>query len=156
MEATLQALSSHRRRHASQRGVTLMELMIVVVVVGILAAVAVPSYRSYLIRAQRTEAKSSLLQLQTAQEKFYLQNNVYTSNLTAASPAGLGLPAVTETGKYNLSVAGLGAGAQTYTATAAPRAGGGQTDDTKCANFTLTDRSVRGNSGSATVQECWK
>jgi type IV pilus assembly protein PilE len=156
MEAILSVLLRHRPARASARGVTLIELMVVIVVLAVLATIAVPSYRRYLLRSQRSEAKIALLQLQTAQEKHYLQNNVYTSNLTAASPAGLGLPAISETGKYNISVAGLGAGAQTYTATAAPRAGGGQTDDTKCASFTITDRGVRGVSGTGTVQECWK
>jgi len=57
------------------RGVTLAELMIVVVVVGILASVAYPSYRQYAARAKRTEAKAALLQIATMQERFYLQNN---------------------------------------------------------------------------------
>ncbi len=155
MEAT-GAFSDQRPRPASQRGVTLIELMVVVIVVAILATVAVPSYRQYLIRSQRTEARIALLQLQTAQEKFYLQNNLYTTDLTTASPTGLGLSNTTETGKYTVAISTLGAGAQSYTATATPRAGGGQTDDTKCANYTLTDRGVRGNSGTAPVQDCWK
>ena len=89
----------HARR---QRGMTLMELMAVIAVLGILATVAVPTYRRYLIRTQRSEAKIALLQLQTAQEKFYMQNNSFTSNVTAASPTGLGLLSTTQTGKYNI------------------------------------------------------
>ena len=74
-------------------GVTLIELMIVVAIVAVLAAVAIPSYRSYLLRSHRAEAKAALLNLAAAQEKFYLQNNTYAANaaLTTAPPAGLGL-----------------------------------------------------------------
>jgi type IV pilus assembly protein PilE len=144
----------------NMRGVTLMELMIVIVILGILSAIAVPTYRSYLLRSQRSEAKIALLQLQTAQEKFYLQNNVYTANITGASPAGLGLLAVTETAKYDMSVTlaadGNGTAAQRFNATATPRPGGGQTDDLLCANFTIDERGTRGVSGTQTVEQCWK
>ena len=64
-------------RNAS--GVTLIELMTVVVVIGILAAIAVPSYRSYLLRANRTDAKRALLQVQAAEEKYYLSGQRYTT-----------------------------------------------------------------------------
>ena len=57
---------------------------------------AMPTYRQYLIRSQRSEAKIALLQLQTAQEKFYMQNNAFAddANVTTAAPAGLGLMGV--------------------------------------------------------------
>ena len=58
-------------------GVTLLELMAVVMVIGVLAVIAVPSYRQYVLRAQRTEAKSALLQLATNQERFYLASRTY-------------------------------------------------------------------------------
>jgi type IV pilus assembly protein PilE len=135
---------------AKNRGVTLMELMIVVVVASILASISVPSYRRYLLRSQRAEAKIALLQLQTAEEKHYLQFNAYT-----ATP-GLGLLNVTETNKYDISVVLGDATAQSYTATATPRAGGGQADDAECANFTITDHGTRGVSGSDGTQTCWK
>jgi type IV pilus assembly protein PilE len=142
------------------RGMTLMELLVVIVILGILAAISVPTYRQYLIRSQRAEAKVALLQLQTAQEKFYLQNNQYTDNITGASPDGLGLFSTTETQKYDLTVE-LGPDAngtenQTFVATATPSDGGGQTDDTKCAAFTIDERGTRGNSGDAGTEYCWK
>jgi type IV pilus assembly protein PilE len=144
---------------AKMRGVTLMELMIVIVIVSILASVAIPSYRRHLIRSQRSEAKIALLQLQTAEEKYYLQFNAFTANITGAvtsATPGLGLLNVTETNQYDISVVLGDATAQSYTATAAPRAGGGQTDDSECANFTMTDRDTRGVSGSLGTQTCWK
>ena len=137
------------------RGVTLMELLVVIAILGILATIAVPTYRRYLIRTQRTEAKVALLQLQTAQEKFYMQNNSFTDNIEDASPDGLGLSATTETGKYTVSV-DLDDDGQTYTATAAPRAGGGQTDDDDCESFTINQRGTRGVTGPKGVQTCWR
>ena len=77
-EKLLTAARTGRR----QRGVTLLELMVVISILAILASIALPTYRRYLIRSQRTEAKIALLQLQTAQEKFYMQNNSFTDNLT--------------------------------------------------------------------------
>jgi type IV pilus assembly protein PilE len=53
-----------------ERGVTLLELMAVVVIIGILASIAIPSYRSYLLRAQRTGGTAALLRIAAAQEKF--------------------------------------------------------------------------------------
>ena len=80
-------------------GVTLIELMIVVVILGILASVALPSYRDYVIRADRAEGTTALLQIAAAQEKWYLQNNTYTGSL-----ANLGFGTMTDKGKYNLAI----------------------------------------------------
>src|SRR5687767_6796375 len=93
----LQRQDTQRVRRA-MRGITLIELMIVVVIVAILAGIAIPNYRAYTLRAQRTDATSALLRVGSAQEKFYLQNNTYTSNLTLLGIAG------TERGYYTLSI----------------------------------------------------
>ena len=139
IERLLIAARTSRR----QRGVTLLELMAVVSILAILASIALPTYRRYLIRSQRTEAKIALLQLQTAQEKFYMQNNSFTDNITDASPDGLGLPGTTETGKYAIAV-DLADDGQTYDATATPVEGGGQADDADCANFSINQRGTEG------------
>jgi len=149
-------MSTYRTIRRRMRGVTLVELMTVVVVLAILASIAVPTYRKYLIRAQRSEGKIALLQLQTAEEKHYLQNNTYTDKVTEASTAetpGLGLPGTSETGKYKVTV-DIGDGGQTYVATATPQTG--QEDDKDCANLTISERGVRGISGTKTPEFCWK
>ncbi|HEX6992703.1 MAG TPA: type IV pilin protein [Gammaproteobacteria bacterium] len=127
-------------------GITLIELMIVVIVVGVLATIAVPSYRQYSIRAQRTEAKSALLQLAANQERFYTRNgNTFVSNL-----ASIDMPAVTEGNRYRLAV--TVANAQTFTATAT--AINGMTDDDDCQVFSINAEGQR----SATPDphgDCW-
>lgn len=130
-----------RRRDA---GVTLIELMIVVVVVAILGVVAAPSYRDYMRRTHRTEAKTALLRIQTNQERWYLQNNTFTDDLS-----DLGFPdGRSENGVYVLAVTTAAGLAQDYTATATPAADGGSngvqmTDDAECAQFSIDSRGVR-------------
>lgn len=128
-------------------GVTLIELMIVIVVLSVLASIAVPSYRSYLIRAQRSEGTGALLQIQQAQEKYFIQNSTY------GTLAQLNLPATTVNNRYDIDFPVLTA--TTYTARARPRAGGGQTDDTKCTSFTITEQGQR-DSSPQPITTCWK
>lgn len=142
------------------RGMTLIELMIVVAIVAILASIAIPSYRNYVLRAQRTDATSALLRIAAAQEKHYLQNNAYTNNLTAApgdTPPGLGTGTATEHGWYTLSV--TAADATGFTAQAVAPAASPQFKDTDCRTFTITSTGVRNafNSGSTPNKDaCWR
>ena len=95
------------------RGVTLLELMIVVVVVGILAAIAYPNYRDFSDRAKRNEAKALLLEIAVNQERFYLQNNTYTT--VAANVGGT----ATDENYYVLSIDAADVNSFTLRATAA-------------------------------------
>ncbi len=133
-------------------GVTLIELMVVMVIVGILAAIAIPSYRNYLLRAQRTDATTALLRIASAEEKFYLQNNIYASEAQRglAPPLGLGIPN-TEHGYYALAIAANPALAQGFTVTATAVAGGAQAGDAHCVSFTLNEQGQKG----ATNTDCW-
>lgn len=133
---------------STSRGVTLIELMIVIVVVAILASIAIPSYRQYVLRSHRTEAKTALMNLAAAQEKFYLQNNTYTDELTDAPPDGLGIPSTTENGNYTIAIT-AGSDATAFSATAT--ATGGQAQDTRCASFTINQAGVK----TATNADCW-
>ena len=134
-------------------GVTLIELMVVIIVVGVLAAIGVPTYRQYMMRTHRTEAKSALLRLAAQQERFYLQNNTYTNNLAALGFAG----GLSEQGVYTLTIPA--ANNTAFTATAAPTAGGGangvdQSADTECASFTINSQGVRTAAPDPT-NRCW-
>lgn len=68
-----------------QKGFSLIELMIALAVIGILAAVAVPSYTSYSVRAKRTECRSAVLQTMQQQERYYTQKNTYLSYASNAT-----------------------------------------------------------------------
>ena len=129
------------------RGMTLIELVVVVSIIALLATIAVPSYRQFLLKSHRAEAKAALLNLAAAQEKFYLQNNTYTTVLTTAPPTGLGLPATTENGYFTVAIDAANAAGFTATATAA----GGQAQDSSCATFTINQAGAR----TATSSSCW-
>lgn len=137
------------------KGVTLIELMIVIVVVAILASVAVPSYRQYVLRSHRVEAKTALLNLAAAQEKHYLVNNTYAAQaaLATAPPAGLGLSVTTENGWYTVAITAADAAGFTATATAT----GTQTADNDCRVFGINALGVRTatNSGGIASTVCW-
>jgi type IV pilus assembly protein PilE len=139
-----------QRMKSMNRGVTLLELMVVILILGLLASIAVPSYRQYVMRAHRAEAKSALLNLAAAQEKFYLQNNTYADDaaLTDAPPDGLGLSDTTENGYYSIEITAADADGFSATATAED----GQADDARCATFTIDQAGAR----TATSGDCWE
>jgi type IV pilus assembly protein PilE len=150
----------------AERGVTLIELMIVIVLLAIAVGIAVPSYRSYVIRTHRTEGTAALLNVRRAQEAFFLQNDRYVDDagLVAAKPGGLGFPRTTERGFYQLDVVTPDPAnpAAPLSFMARATAIGGQLDDDQCRTLTINDRGDRGatNPGGATSQQiidtCWK
>jgi type IV pilus assembly protein PilE len=136
-------------------GMTLLELMAVVMVIGVLGMIALPSYRQYVMRAQRTEAKSALLQLATNQERYYLANRTYgtVAELVAASLLQAG--GLTERGTYTITI-NSGNYVTGYTATATPTSGAAinMTNDAACTTFTITAAGVRGATGTDAAN-CW-
>lgn len=86
----------------NERGFNLLELMIVVVVAAIIAAVAIPSYRDQAAKSRRADAKAALIDTISRQEQFFLDNKTYTTTITAG---GLNMAVITESGTYALSVA---------------------------------------------------
>jgi type IV pilus assembly protein PilE len=103
----------------SNKGITLIELIIVIVVVGILAAIAIPTYTSYMQRGRRTDAKTALEQLRAAQEMRRAEQGGYSTNLTELQTTwGVQSNPV---GDYNLQWAnGFALTANSFTAQAVP------------------------------------
>jgi type IV pilus assembly protein PilE len=148
----------------AERGVTLIELMIVIVLLAIAVGIAVPSYRSYVIRTHRTDATVALLKVRRAQEAYFLQNDQYVDDagLVAAKPGGLGFPRNSEHGHYQITVTTPDPANPAPSFLATATAIGGQLDDDQCRTLTINDRGDRGatNPGGATSQQiidtCWK
>ncbi|MDI7258321.1 MAG: type IV pilin protein [Thermodesulfobacteriota bacterium] len=103
----------------SNKGLTLIELLIVVIIVGILAAIAIPSYTGYMQRARRADAKVALEQFRAAQEMRRAERGSYSTSLVELRNTW-GVPAVA--GDYNIDFDDLAAvlTANTYTAEATP------------------------------------
>lgn len=147
-------------RKARQRGVTLIELVVVIMIVGILAAVAIPSYRNYVVRSQRADAKDALLALATQQEKHYLQCNTYATTIDVATNCAAGeLQAadVSKNGWYQLDIPNGNATVFTVRATAVN--GENQWQDTACRTFTVDQAGVRTaaeDGGADNTAECWQ
>jgi type IV pilus assembly protein PilE len=127
------------------KGMTLIELMIAVAVVGILAAIGYPSYQNQVRRSNRADAITALTAMANAQERFYLANNTYTT-----STASLGYAAGTgnsQRGFYTLTVPT--GNTTTFTVTATAVAGRAQASDTGCTVLSLTSTGVK------TPPTCW-
>ncbi len=130
----------------NQHGFTLMELIITMVIIGILTAIAIPSYTAYIQRSNRSEARSALLEAATWMERWRTQTGVYGDTLAAPTVTPAAFPAVfaqvpaTGTAKYTIAppvIAALGIG---YTITATPT--GVMTGD-PCGAFSINETGQR-------------
>lgn len=142
-----------RRRRSPEGGFTLIELMIACGIVAILVSIAISSYRNQSLRANRADGRALLLQIQLAEQKYFLQNNTYTANIAAAPPNGLGLTAVSPRGYYALAVVGGATGLGTSFIASATAQGGQRKDDANCLVFTVDDSGNRTPDDSVTG--CW-
>lgn len=120
-----------------QKGFTLIEVMITVVIVAILASIAIPSYREYVIRGNRTAAQATMMEIATRQQQFFVANRTYAT----AAQLGFALPPEVDQ-NYNLGIvvaAGPPPGFQiTLTAEGAQASDG---------NLTLNSEGVKGPAG---------
>jgi len=143
-------MHNHMPRNA--RGFTLIELMITVAIVGILSAIAYPSYTEYVRRGHRADARAGLLQAQQWLERAATATGTYP---TAALPTALSWSG-DSTKRYTIALAAGNTNAA-YTLTATPK--GAQTGD-KCGTYTLSNTGVRGANGKTAGQsgydpDCW-
>ena len=89
----------------SDSGFTLIELMIVIVIIGIIASVAYPSYQESTNKARRADGQAALLDIMNAQERYFTENNTYSTTLSDVGRSG-----TSEKGHYIVTAAACGSG----------------------------------------------
>ena len=144
-------------------GFTLIELMITVAIVGILAAVAYPSYTSYIAKARRADARAQLASAQQWIEKFYSESYDYAQNTAGgasttafdAQPFSSSPRSGDGTAVYTLTLTVGASPASTYTLSATPVSTGSMANDS-CGALSLTNTGRRGAGTGASVLDCWK
>jgi type IV pilus assembly protein PilE len=133
------------------RGFSLIELLITIVILSILAAIAIPSYQTYVLKSHRTEAKTTLLDLASMEERFYSTSNIYSTLPSDLGYGALAFPFNSFSNYYLINVAITAPVAPsalapagtpaTYTLTAT--AIGLQLNDANCQSFTLLSNGTK-------------
>jgi len=137
----------NRRVDNKNKGFTLIELMIVVAIIGIIAAIAYPSYSAFVIRSDRAEAQRSLVRLANLQEQLFVDRRSYTADMTALGQNAD--PFVTDSENYSIDATIANNGA-TFILTATAQ--GTQVRDTDCPTLTINEAGQQG----AALPTCWE
>lgn len=124
------------------RGFTLVELAVVLIVIALITAIAIPSYRDYVLRSGRSEARTALMELSNLQEEYYSNRLAYTGTIS-----DLNYPPMTPNNLYQLQVDTDADVHYILQATAI----NAQANDEACQTFELNGMGQR----SATTEECW-
>lgn len=148
----------HNQHRAA--GFSLIEMMIVVIIIGVLAAIAIPIYQGQIRESRRTSAKTALLDIASREEKFYSTNNYYTTLMTnlgySASVINNNELQAPGNGNDYYTIGFFPAPASTqatsYSVQAVPE--GTQANDL-CGTYQITDLGVQSNPGATQQTGCW-
>lgn len=136
------------------RGFTLIELMIVVVILGVIVAIAYPSYTRWALQTRRSDAHRILTTIAALQEKRLSECAAYTAtftgNITNCAAGGLGITSTSADGHYVVTLTTTSS--TLYNLSAAPVTGGLQLQDTQCQTITLNSLGLKGSSPGS---NCW-
>ena len=138
-----------KSKPSNQRGVSLLQLLVVLAIIGVLAGLAIPAYDNQIRKARRADAKTALSELANQQVEYLLNHSVYS---TTFPPLGYGNTSTN--GFYTLTLTAIGSTSFTIDGTAT----GSQANDTDCANFRVTNTGARTatNSGNLdNTSNCW-
>jgi type IV pilus assembly protein PilE len=139
-----------RKAAARQPGFTLIELLVAVAIVGILAAIAYPSYTRYVARGNRSAAESFMLEVTSRQERYLVDARQYAPDLTTLS---MSVPD-TVSGHYGVTLVNVITTPPGYTVQAVP-SGTQATHDTGCGTLTLSSLGSKGATGPSGATSCW-
>ena len=130
------------------RGFSLIELLVTLTIIGILAMIAYPSYLSYVVKAKRSTAEASLVNLASLMESYYNAHNTYSG----ATLSELNTNSGTDDHSYQLEISS--AAASSFLVQAVPQ-GNQATLDSTCGTLTYDQLGNKGITGTGTVNECW-
>jgi type IV pilus assembly protein PilE len=134
-----------------QRGITLVELTVAIVVIAILAAIGIPAYQQYGLRVRRSDATRELLSMAGRLERCFARTRDYRRADDVPNPC-LALPFTTPDGTYTITFAAAPTAA-TFELVATPQ--GEQAADAQCANFSINQAGQQGVTGRSTPLVCW-
>jgi type IV pilus assembly protein PilE len=148
-----------RRRHGLH-GFSLIELLTAVMIVGILASIAIPTYTSQVRKSRRTDARTAVLDLASREERLFSTTNAYSNTPSdiGYGASGATFPMAIGSGYYNVSVTVAAGPPAGFSVTATPVTGKGQDKDTQCASFTVDEagrQTSKDSSSNDSSSTCW-